>query len=42
MNVVPREGELKLIPIDAIEVLNPRERNSKIFEEIVAISKPLV
>lgn len=27
--------ELQLIPVDAIEVLNPRERDSKIFEEIV-------
>ena len=41
MNMVPREGELKLIPIDAIEVLNPRERNSKIFEEIVGNIKAI-
>jgi len=26
---------LKLIPVDAIEVLNPRDRDGKIFEEIV-------
>ncbi|WP_197034969.1 ParB/RepB/Spo0J family partition protein [Herbaspirillum sp. RV1423] len=29
-------SELRLIPVDKIEVLNPRERNSKVFEEIVA------
>lgn len=27
--------ELQLIPVDTIEVLNPRDRDSKIFEEIV-------
>ena len=27
--------ELQLIPLDAIEVLNPRERDSKVFAEIV-------
>ena len=28
-------SELKMIPIDCIEVLNPRERNSRIFDGIV-------
>jgi len=28
-------AKLQLIPVDAIEVLNPRDRDSKIFEEIV-------
>src|ERR1700677_1162554 len=28
-------GELKMIPIDQIDVLNSRDRNSKIFEEVV-------
>ena len=28
-------GELQMIPIDQIEVLNPRDRNERIFEEIV-------
>ncbi len=28
-------SELQLIPLDAIEVLNPRERDSKVFAEIV-------
>lgn len=33
-------GELRMIPIDEIDVLNPRERNNKIFEEVVGnISK---
>ena len=27
--------ELRLIPIDRIEVLNPRERNEETFDEIV-------
>lgn len=35
MNPNKHHTELKLIPIDLIEVLNPRERNSKIFDEIV-------
>lgn len=35
MNKTPHKSELKLIPIDLIEVLNPRERNNKIFDEIV-------
>jgi ParB family chromosome partitioning protein len=43
---VPRE--LRQIPIDLIEVLNPRERNSQVFAEIVAnikvvgLKKPIV
>ena len=28
-------GDLQMIPLDHIDVLNPRERNGKIFEEIV-------
>ncbi len=28
-------GEVKMIPVDLIDVLNPRERNEKVFEEIV-------
>lgn len=28
-------SELQMIPIDRIEVLNPRDRNSKVFEEII-------
>ena len=29
-------GEVQMIPVDMIDVLNPRERNAKIFSEIVA------
>lgn len=28
-------GEIRMIPIDAVEVLNPRERSDKVFDEIV-------
>ena len=28
-------GDVHMIPVDRIEVLNPRDRNGKIFEEIV-------
>lgn len=34
-------SELQMIPIDLIETLNPRERNSKVFEEIVANIKSI-
>ncbi len=30
-----QSGELRLIPLDRIDVLNPRERNVKVFEEII-------
>ncbi len=30
-----QSGELRLIPLDRIDVLNPRERNGKVFEEII-------
>ena len=41
-------GEVRLLPIDKIEVLNPRERNSRAFSEVVAnikaigLKKPIV
>ena len=44
----PRPRELRQIPIDHIEVLNPRERNSRAFGDIVAnirsigLKKPIV
>lgn len=41
MNLTPQKAELKLIPIDTIEVLNPRERNNKVFEEIVGNIKAI-
>ena len=28
-------GEVRMIPIDRVDVLNPRERNGKVFDEIV-------
>ncbi len=44
----PRQRELRQIPIDRIEVLNPRERNSRAFSDIVGniksigLKKPIV
>ena len=41
-------GEVRSLPIDKIEVLNPRERNSRAFSEVVAnikaigLKKPIV
>lgn len=35
MSKVAQSGDIRLIPIDRIEVLNTRERNSAAFEEIV-------
>ena len=34
-------GQLQMIPIDQIEVLNPRDRNERVFEEIVENIKAL-
>ncbi len=34
-------GEMQLIPIDLIDVLNPRERNKHVFDEIVANIKAI-
>lgn len=30
-----KHGELRMIPLDRIDILNPRERNRKVFEEII-------
>ncbi|WP_027815906.1 plasmid partitioning protein RepB C-terminal domain-containing protein [Paraburkholderia bannensis] len=41
-------AEVRMIPIDQIEVINPRERNSRVFDEIVGnikaigLKKPIV
>lgn len=35
MTQVHQPGELQMISIDKIEILNPRERNTRVFEEIV-------
>jgi ParB family chromosome partitioning protein len=34
-------GEIRMIPVDRIDVLNPRERNHKIFEEVVGNIKSI-
>jgi ParB family chromosome partitioning protein len=36
-----RPGELQMIPIDRVEVLNPRERNNRVFDEIVVNIKAI-
>lgn len=35
MTIKPRNSEVRMIPLEEIDVLNPRDRNKKIFEEIV-------
>ncbi|MFM0364528.1 ParB/RepB/Spo0J family partition protein [Paraburkholderia sediminicola] len=35
MNPQQQTGEVRMIPIDQIEVINPRERNNRVFNEIV-------
>lgn len=48
MSAQPALGEVRQVPIESIEVLNPRERNSRAFSEIVAniraigLKKPIV
>jgi ParB family chromosome partitioning protein len=43
-----RHSDLRMIPLDRIEVLNPRERNSRVFEQIVGniqsigLKKPII
>ena len=43
-----RPLELRMIPLERIDVLNPRERNSRVFEQIVGniqnigLKKPIV
>ncbi len=43
-----RHSDLRMIPLDRIEVLNPRERNSRVFEQIVGniqsigLKKPVI
>jgi len=36
-----KPSEIRMIPIDLVEVINPRERNSKIFDEIVGNIKAI-
>lgn len=41
MSEQARQAHLKMIPIAAIEVLNPRERNQRIFDDIVGNIKQI-
>ncbi len=41
MTLVHQPSELQMIPIDKIEILNPRERNTRVFEEIVGNIKTI-
>lgn len=41
MSQAPASPELRMIPVDRIEVLNPRERNNRVFEEIVGNIKSI-
>lgn len=41
MNTKLQASEIRMIPIDQIEVINPRERNSRVFEEIVGNIKTI-
>ena len=41
MTVKPPAGEIRMIPVDRIDVLNPRERNARVFAEIVGNIKVL-
>lgn len=41
MNAKAKLHEIRMIPVDAITVLNPRERNGKIFDEIVTNIKAI-
>jgi ParB family transcriptional regulator, chromosome partitioning protein len=48
MNPQGKPVEVRMVPIDQIEVINPRERNARAFEEIVGnikaigLKKPIV
>lgn len=35
MTKTHRPGDVRMIPVDKIDVLNPRERNNKVFDQIV-------
>lgn len=41
MSEQTRQATLKMIPIASIEVLNPRERNQRIFDDIVGNIKQI-
>ncbi|WP_444633379.1 ParB/RepB/Spo0J family partition protein [Cupriavidus oxalaticus] len=41
MSTTHKTSEIRMIPIDQIEVINPRERNSRVFDEIVGNIKAI-
>lgn len=41
MSLEHSAADLQMIPVDRIEVLNPRERNNKVFDEIVGNIKSI-
>src|SRR5579863_922603 len=41
MTSMHQPDEVKMIPVDRIDVLNPRERNGKVFDEIVGNIKAI-
>lgn len=41
MSTTRQAGEIRMVPIDQIDVINPRERNSRVFEEIVGNIKAI-
>lgn len=48
MNSRQQPGEIRMVPVSQIEVINPRERNARVFHEIVdniktiGLKKPIV
>lgn len=48
MNSRQQVGEIRMVPVAQIEVINPRERNGRVFKEIVdniktiGLKKPIV
>ncbi|MGN8134607.1 plasmid partitioning protein RepB C-terminal domain-containing protein [Paraburkholderia sp. 22099] len=41
MTALQATGQVKMVPVDQIEVINPRERNSRVFGEIVGNIKAI-
>jgi len=41
MTLKHQPGQIQMIPIDRVEVLNPRERNGRVFDEIVGNIKTI-
>ena len=36
-----RNSEIRMIPVDRIDILNPRDRNKRVFDEIVGNIKAI-